>query len=405
MTFKTKYNKEIFIEKARALYGDMYDYSSVDYKDYMQKVKIICKKHGEFLQAPNKHLIGQGCRKCGYERLSDKKNITFDKFLERCKGIHGEKFQYIQDSYTNISSPVTIVCPVHGEFETEARYHYEGKTGCRKCGLERSANLRKMSQDEFIKRAKEKHGDTYDYSKVEYSIALKKITIVCKIHGKFQQVPAAHLQGNGCKKCADAQNGKNCRKSQEAFIQQSKRIFGDLFDYSKVVYVSIKTPIQLICKDHGIFERLPKTHIQDKAGCPKCNPIYQSNIGKEWLNYMKIRDGANIQHLGNLQNDGEHRILNSTYHADGYCKETNTIYEFHGSYWHGDPKKYAPDAINTHNMKPFGELYNNTLKKMKHCRQNGYTVVECWESDWRRAVKAIIQIQRKFMMYYYHNSS
>jgi hypothetical protein len=89
-------------------------------------------------------------------------------------------------------------------------------------------------------------------------------------------------------------------------------------------------------------------------------------------------------------------IKNSLYHADGYCDETLTIYEFYGSYWHGDPKIYNPKKINAHNGKSFGELYQNTLKKTEHCWANGYIVKECWESEWKKGVRAVKKVQKIF---------
>ena len=109
-----------------------------------------------------------------------------------------------------------------------------------------------------------------------------------------------------------------------------------------------------------------------------------------------IADGVDIQYS---ENGGEHRIANSLYYADGYNEETNTIYEFLGSYWHGDPSIYSPEKVNKHNNITFGELYQNTLKKREHCLQNGYNVIECWESEWVRGIKAVKKLQKRFRLY------
>jgi predicted nucleic-acid-binding Zn-ribbon protein len=56
------------------------------------------------------------CPKCGLESRKEKRRLSFTEFVKRAWKIHGKKYQYIESSYTNLSSPVTIVCPVHGEF-------------------------------------------------------------------------------------------------------------------------------------------------------------------------------------------------------------------------------------------------------------------------------------------------
>jgi hypothetical protein len=80
--------------------------------------------------------------------------------------------------------------------------------------------------------------------------------------------------------------------------------------------------------------------------------------------------------------------------ADGYCQETNTIYEFQGDYYHGNPKNFNQNEINPTCNKTYGELYERTQKKKQEIIALGYNYVEMWEYDWRRAIKAVIKIQR-----------
>ena len=66
----------------------------------------------------------------------------------------------------------------------------------------------KLTTEEFIKRAREVHGDKYDYSKVEYVNSKNKVCVVCKDHGEFWQVPSMHLRGHGCSKCSTENNAE-----------------------------------------------------------------------------------------------------------------------------------------------------------------------------------------------------
>ena len=109
--------KEEFIEKARKVHGDEYDYSKVEYKNNKTKVCIICPKHGEFWQKPNSHLSsGQGCPKCGGTC-----KIETEEWVKRAKKIHGDKYDYSLVNYKNYITKVKILCPKHGEFITNIK--------------------------------------------------------------------------------------------------------------------------------------------------------------------------------------------------------------------------------------------------------------------------------------------
>ena len=89
-----KLTTEEFIERAKAVHGDKYDYSKVKYIDAKTKIHIICPKHGEFWQSPPKHLLGQGCKECGKDKISKAVSLTTEEFIERAKTVHGEKYDY-----------------------------------------------------------------------------------------------------------------------------------------------------------------------------------------------------------------------------------------------------------------------------------------------------------------------
>jgi hypothetical protein len=179
-----------FIERAKQIHGDKYDYSKVEYINSNSKVTIICPEHGEFQQRASNHLLGVGCPIC-----SGKIRLTLNEFIEQAKKIHGNKYNYSNVEYVNSKTKVTIICPIHGEFQQTPTSHLSGQ-GCPKC----SGNNKK-TKELFIEQAKEIHGNTYDYSKVNYINIQTQITIICPIHGEFQQTPHNHLRGQGCPKC------------------------------------------------------------------------------------------------------------------------------------------------------------------------------------------------------------
>lgn len=251
---KIKKTKNQFILEAKKIHKNYYDYSKVDYIGCQNKVIIICKKHGEFIQNPTNHLQGQGCKYCYFERIKN----GHDNFIKRCKKIHNNKYDYSKSIYTGIRKKMIITCPIHGDFEQTAESHVRGR-GCRKCTKYCGENL-----EEFIIKAEKAHGSRYDYSKVVYKNNRTKVKIICKDHGVFMQIPYEHISGAGCPACA------NCKKlDNKSFIKKAKKIHKNKYDYSLVDYKKSSVKVNILCNKHGVFKQKPNSHLSGN-GCPKC---------------------------------------------------------------------------------------------------------------------------------------
>lgn len=191
-----KLTTQEFVDRARAVHGYKYGYAFSVYQSAHTKVFIHCPEHGMFEQKANHHLRGHGCLKCRIENTGKSNRLDADSFIIRSTKIHSNKFDYSKVQYKTIYDKVTIICPEHGEFEQTPDNHLQGN-GCSKC-----SGKRKHTNESFIQKAKEIHGDTYDYSKVEYVNANTKVVIACEKHGYFEQGASAHLVGQGCPSCA-----------------------------------------------------------------------------------------------------------------------------------------------------------------------------------------------------------
>ena len=199
---------EEFIEQSIKIHNNRYDYSKVEYKTKNDKVCIICPEHGEFWQIANNHLKGHGCPKCGIKITSNAKLKSTEEFIKSAKLLYGEMFDYSKVNYINTKTPVCIICHAldengkeHGEFWQTPQSHLSGRKGCLKCKSEKISNSKKSNTDDFIKKANKIHLDKYDYSKVNYTSAHSKVTIICPEHGEFEQTPNHHLNGQGCPIC------------------------------------------------------------------------------------------------------------------------------------------------------------------------------------------------------------
>ena len=278
-----KLTKEKFIEKAKEVHGNKYDYSKVEYINSQTKVCIICKKHGEFWQKPNSHLLGCGCNKCAIEKKSKLATKTTDSFIERAKKLHGDKYDYSKVEYKGKDIKVCIICPKHGEFWQMPHNHLNG-AGCPKCKNEYISKKYSDTTETFIEKAKKVHGDKYDYSKVNYINSQTKVCIICPEHGEFWQRPNNHLNGWGCSKCSGSE-----KKTTKTYIEQAKLVHGDKYDYSELEYINNKTKVQIICKEHGVFETYPNNHLYMGIGCPKCTIYKLEKKVMDMLDEIKIK--------------------------------------------------------------------------------------------------------------------
>ena len=389
-SIKQTSNTEEFIEKSTIMHSNKYDYSKVEYIKSLEKIIIICKEHGEFLQTPIGHLSGHGCIKCGTIKTTFAKTLTTNDFIIKSTIIHGNKYDYSKVEYIKRFANVKIICKIHGEFYQKASEHLSG-CGCKKCG-----KVYSPTNIEFIENSIKIHGDKYDYSKVEYIKAILKVIIICKEHGEFLQTPNNHLSGGGCIKCGIENTKIKQTSNTEEFIEKSTKKHGDKYDYSRVEYKNCKEKIIIICKKHGEYLQEPSVHLTG-CGCPKCSINNYSKSSIKYLNFMEKMYNIQIQHAENV---GEHIIKTTKFSADGYCEETNTIYEFHGDFWHGNPNLYDTNDINKRNGKTFGELYQKTLEREQLIKDLGYKLFVIWEHDWNKLNKSIRTIQQKFKQHH-----
>lgn len=241
-------------------HGYRYDYSEVVFGKSESKIKIVCKVHGSFSMAPRIHAKGHGCPECGKtSRARSKRRNSSAKFIQRSVSVHGTRYDYSKSEYKRAHEPVIITCRDHGDFSQCPSSHWRG-VGCPKCG-----GVGKLSNDEFISRAKEKHGDTYDYSEVLYVNLKTKVSIICRKHGAFLQAPNAHIRSDGCPECS-----KSKPLNTETFIKKSVKIHGSVYDYSCSKYSGAGDKIAIKCKTHGVFHVLAYKHYNG-VGCPKCS--------------------------------------------------------------------------------------------------------------------------------------
>lgn len=162
--------------------------------------------------------------------------------------------------------------------------------------------VKKLTTEIFINKAKTIHENKYDYSLVDYKNAKIKVKIICKIHGEFEQLPSGHLTGYGCYKCS---GGGGIVSNTNDFIEKANKIHNFKFDYSLTKYINAKEKIKIICKEHGVFEQTPNSHLISKICCSKCEfkdiskRLLDNPTGWNYTNWEKA--GNNSKHFDSFK--------------------------------------------------------------------------------------------------------
>jgi hypothetical protein len=294
------------------------------------------------------------------EHIMEQKKLDMNTndFVKMAKEIHGDKYDYSKTDYRGKQKKVKIICPIHGEFETQANYHLEGRE-CRKCASQKRNSRYSLGNEKFINRAKEIHGDKYNYDDVNYSNNSNKVQINCPIHGPFFQSPDKHLRGDGCRKCG----GRD--KTTEEFVKQSKEIHGDKYDYSDVDYKTATQKVKIICPIHGEFEQSPNNHLSG-FGCKLCSEsqgekLIDKLLSKKEINFIREKTFS----------DCTNTLLGKFCRKlpfDFYLPNFNTCIEYDGEHHFTSIPKWGGDEEFV-NRKKLDKL------KDKYCEENGIKLI------------------------------
>jgi G:T-mismatch repair DNA endonuclease (very short patch repair protein) len=355
------------------------------------------------LQKPQKHWVGHGCLKCANTRKAAASSIRLrlpvDEFLEAANTKFNNAFLYDTYAYVGLKTKIRVYCITHNHwYEQQASKHLKSvRGGCALC----VRDSRCINETTFLSKARMLYGDQYDYSQVLFTIGSDPIVVLCKVHGPFSTTPARHMRlHGGCHKCGTAAAGLRRRITTEEFVNRAQSAHGcDRFDYENTKYITDKVRVTIRCKVHDEeFLTNPMNHIGAySGGCRKCIAKQTSVISLEWLRYIEVQTERELQTIQSPE--GEYRICTKRkYAVDGYCHATRTVYEFHGDFWHGNPKMYAATSVNSVSGKTFGNLYSATCEKRKYIEQAGYTYIYVWESQWRAGRRAVIRLQRIWRM-------
>ncbi len=363
--------KEKFIELGRQIHNNKFDYSDMIYINTKTKVKLTCNRGHKIEVSYQDHINKKSdCIYCVREDMSIKvRKEAKENFYKRANEIHGNKYNYEKANYIDSHTKIIIICDKGHEFEQQPKSHLAGQ-GCKYCNqiaikegkqitnLEVKRITNKWTTEKFIEQAKEVHGDKFDYSMVNLISYKKNVKIKCRQGHVFEQKVRSHLLGRDCKKCSAL-----CL-TNEQFVEKSKKIFNDTFDYSKCNYINTNIKVILICsKDKHEFEVEPRHHY-NSLGCPLC---YNTTEGKMEKELRKIYNKElKLQFL--FKNINEIK----TYPFDFLIKNNKVIIELDGRQ-HFETVQYF--------QQPVEERQRIDFIKMYWAFKEGYSIIRIYQPD------------------------
>lgn len=260
-----------FISKATEKFGDWFDfsYSEKYFKDHKTLIPVTCNKHGISYKVKPDHFLHSDygcCTECKKERdfqnRIERLKIKQVELIKKFREVHGDRYDYskvdLVDAILNNKNKITVICPVHGEYQVDYNSHLSG-VNCIKC-ISRYTN-----HEEFIAVCKKLYGDKYSYEKTHYINSTTKVTITCTEHNcDFEVLPLNFTRTDqshfSCPECDERV------LDTESFIKRATSIYGNAFDYSKSIYVTAKTPITIICNNCGAEISIYPDHFIRRGG-------------------------------------------------------------------------------------------------------------------------------------------
>ena len=195
-----------------------------------------------------------------------------EKFIEKARAKHGDKYTYERVTYTHSTKRIPITCPKHGTFIQLPSIHLNG-SGCPTCAKDRY-KLQFMTQEEFLADVtKAPEFVNYDFSEAVYVRSSLKVTVICSVHGRFQKTPNALIsRRSGCPECGKVTRSERSRIPLGKLLVAAIDLHGDKYDYTLISnYQNTQLPVPIRCKKHNrVFNTSMNAHINNAYGCPTC---------------------------------------------------------------------------------------------------------------------------------------
>lgn len=288
--------------------------------------------------------------------------MTTQEFVSKATQIHGANYDLSKTIFVNWNTPITVICPIHGEFQTSPRRFIYRKHGCPKCRGKHISDSKRKTQENFLKECREAHGDKYDYSKAFYHGIDEEVDIICPIHGVFKQTPYNHINKKcGCPKCRYDMLSEKYRLPINTLKEKISSIQGDHYQYPYLEqeYINNRSEITIVCPIHGEFKQTMLKHLH-RQGCPKCQ---QSKMEREIELFLKEN---NIEY--STQQRFDWLRLNKPLSLDFYLPQYNLAIECQGEQHFHPIKQFG-------GKEEFEKIRQRDKAKYQLCQEHGIPIL------------------------------
>ena len=321
------------------------------------------------------------------------------KIINKIKSIHGDKYSLDKFNYKSYSDKVTLICSEHGDFQISLSNLIGNKRGCQKCGILKYKDSCRSNTKDFIKKSNKVHNSKYDYKLTKYYNWKTKVVIICPIHGEFEQIPNSHLNGSGCPKCKKTRKKIRTNKEDKLkikrlnFINDSKLIHGNKYDYSFVNYKSSDKKVEIFCKKHGKFSQKPSHHKRGN-GCPEC--AYENSFGpriktNDFISISKNKHNNFYSYEKSVYTGNKNKVI-ITCPIHGDFKQ-NAKYHMNGG---GCPKCNIGKGLR--NKGKFKYKNNEFIEMCEKVHSNKYDYLETKYKGVKNKVKVICPTHGLFLV-------
>lgn len=355
---------EIFLSSSKKRFGEKYSFPNID-KEYVNshsKVTIICNDCGNtFKKTAADHItsVNGGCRFCA--KKERKQYFTYEELQkltkQNVKSFNGE---------VDKNDLVICICQNHGEYKVKVDKLVKGAGFCKCCNNKDNEEDKKRKLEYAKQKLFEIYGDKFTIDFTNFKNLTSKIKFICNDCGyEFYRMvsPAINRRIKGCQKCHNKKHSLNMMKSTDEYVNEAKELYGDKYDYSKVVYTGSANKILVKCNECGNeFEIEANSHLQGH-GCPY-HYTNKSHAEDEILEFIKsIYSGKVLTHCRN--------VLRKHNELDIYIPGKQIAIEYDGVFWHNELNK----PMNYH------------LDKTNQCKDKDIHLIHIFEDEWNDSIK------------------
>lgn len=342
------------------------------------KITVFCREHNTRQEIKADNLFqGQKLKCCSRESYREKRGLSQKEIIEQFKEKHGDKYDYSLVEYSNIDTPVEIICNTCHKTFSQSPYEHRKGASCPYCqGFYKT-------EEEALKDIKRIRPE-YDYSKVKYINSTTPMSIICHNHNEpfeFQLSYNEIMSGKRmCSRCA------NKLVFTEDFIEKATKIQGDLYDYSQVDYQGSKIKVKIFCKKHEkYFLQTPNAHLRG-SGCPIC----KTSKGNKYIFNVLKENEINFINEYRFEDCIDERPLP----FDFYLPDYNLVIEYDGIE-HFEPVNFGSETVTLE--KAFEYVHRHDKMKNEYCERNNIGIIRIgYKENLEERMKDILSLLKVF---------